>query len=349
MISSFVTKIRIYKFFDDFVLIYALYTLMFKSNGLNVTQISVLLATWSITSFLLEVPSGVIADKYNRRNILIFAQISRMCGFLIWLIFPTFWGFLFGFVLWGIKSAFTSGTLDAYIYDGLKIEDREKYYPKVLGSIKGLSFTAILLSSTIASTLFFLGYKIILILSIVSLLISVVALALNESEKTTESTQEIEYFRLLTQGISTTFKDNKLLVLVLINAILLGAMAIDEYFALYVSNTSIPIASVGYLFAVYSLIQAFASFFAHKFKIKNSLLPTLTIFGFVIIFIGFSSNYIGIILFMLLAFISSTGQVLSNTAIQENTKSQVRATVSSVSGFFWQKSWLSVYTFYSYS
>jgi len=343
MFSSFVSKLRIYRFFDDFVIIYALYTLMFESSGLTVSQISILLATWSLTSFLLEVPSGVLADKYNRRNILIFAQGFRIAGFLLWFLFPTFWGFLFGFVLWGIKSAFTSGTLDAYLYDELKAEGKEKNYSKILGSLKGLSFIAILLSSGLASALFFLGYKPILLLSITSLAISIIALVTAKSRQIIESTEEVKYFSLLSEGVSNVFRNSKLLILVLISSVLVGAMAVDEYFALYVGEVNISISLVGYLFAAYSLVQTLASFIAHKFESKEFLFPILVIFSLIIFSIGFASSYLGVALFMLLAFISSVGQVLSNTAIQNNTQAHVRATVSSVSGFLAEILAFSVY------
>lgn len=63
-------KIYLYKFLDDLVLIYPFYVLMFTDFGISPAQIGILLAVWSITSFALEIPSGAIADKYSRKNIL---------------------------------------------------------------------------------------------------------------------------------------------------------------------------------------------------------------------------------------------------------------------------------------
>ena len=333
MLNSFVIKLRVYRFFDDFVIIYALYTLMFEGNGLSVSQISILLAVWSITSFLLEIPSGVLADKYNRRNILILAQTFRVMGFLIWYLFPNFWGFLIGFVFWGLKSAFTSGTLEAHLYDGLKSIGQERKYSKILGSLQGLSFIAILLSSTLSSVLFFLGYRNLLLLSIVSLVISILALVTSKTTKIVQSTQEAKYFSLLKEGLLNVVNNKKMFLLVLISSVLVGAMAVDEYFALYVNEVHLSISLVGYLFAGYSLLQALASVAAHRFETNKLLLPILGTFSVVLLLIGFSGNFVGVALFMLLAFIASLGQVLSSSAIQATTQSHVRATISSVSGF----------------
>lgn len=333
MRKSFVLKLQVYKFFDDFVLIYPLYTLMFQDAGLSLGQISLLLLAWSLTAFALEVPSGVLADKYDRRSILILAQMFRIVGFLIWLLIPTFWGFLAGFIFWGIKSAFTSGTLDAYLYDGLKANGQEAHYAKVLGSLKAISAIAILLASALASALFKLGYSSILLLSIGSLFISVIALLLATSTKTAQSTHEADYWSLFKQGITNVSQNTKLLTLVLVGAIFVGALAVDEYFALYIDQVNIPVNLVGYLFATYSLIQAVASVIAYRFYALKALAFLLVAFSACFVLMAFAPAYLGILLFMLLGLTASFGQIISNTAIQNATKNQVRATVTSVSAF----------------
>ena len=90
---------------------------MFGDFGQTPLQIGILLGTWSSTALLLEIPSGVLADKYNRRTILFLAQVIRGIGYLVWMLYPTFLGFLIGFILWGTKSAFTSGTFQALVFD----------------------------------------------------------------------------------------------------------------------------------------------------------------------------------------------------------------------------------------
>lgn len=121
---SFITKIYLYSFFADLIFIYPVYSVMFVDKGLSPLQISILLMVWAGTSFVLEVPSGVIADKYSRKNILVFSQLVRIIGYMFWVLMPNFLGFLVGFILWGIKSAFTSGTLESFIFDELKACNR---------------------------------------------------------------------------------------------------------------------------------------------------------------------------------------------------------------------------------
>ena len=131
--TSFLARLSAFKFFDSFILIVPLYAVMFVDAGLTPVQISVALIAWSATAFTLQIPSGVIADRWSRRHILALAQLARAAGFVVWLLYPHFWGFLAGLVLWGIKSAFTSGTFEALLYDELKAQGRAHDYTRVYG------------------------------------------------------------------------------------------------------------------------------------------------------------------------------------------------------------------------
>lgn len=79
-----------YAFFNACILIYPLYAVMFADKGLNPSQISLLFIVWSATAFVLEVPSGAIADKFSRKRVLIIAGVFQAAAFADWLIRPDF-------------------------------------------------------------------------------------------------------------------------------------------------------------------------------------------------------------------------------------------------------------------
>ena len=131
--GGLVWKAAAYRFFDTFVLIFPFYTVMFVEHGMRPAQIGMALAAWSITGVALEIPTGALADRFSRRWLLAVAQVFRGAGFLLWALVPTFWGYLGGFVLWGVKSALVSGTFEALLFDELKAEGREQDYARAIG------------------------------------------------------------------------------------------------------------------------------------------------------------------------------------------------------------------------
>ena len=102
------------------MLLYPVYTLLFSDTGLSVWQISSLFVIWSVSSLVLEVPSGAWADATSRRRLLILGPLLTAVAFALWVAAPAYWVFALGFVLWGLKSALTSGALEALVYEELQ-------------------------------------------------------------------------------------------------------------------------------------------------------------------------------------------------------------------------------------
>src|SRR4051794_19086871 len=75
-----------YTFFDEFILLYPFYALLFVDTGLSTAEISSLLVIWSVTAIVTEVPSGVWADVVSRRRLLALAPLLAAAGFALWVV-----------------------------------------------------------------------------------------------------------------------------------------------------------------------------------------------------------------------------------------------------------------------
>lgn len=344
--KKFLSKIYAFKFFDDFVLIYPLYTVMFTDFSMEPWQVATLLAIWSTTAFLLEVPSGVWADKYSRKNILFVGQLIRSFGYASWLLFPNFWGFLVGFVLWGTKSALTSGTFQALIYDELKLFNREKEFTKILGRAKTISFTAILVASALASPAILLDYPFVLALSCIAVLIAGVIIATLPKAQKVESTHEKEYFSLLKEGLAGVFKNAVVfrLVMFLALAFALGG-ALDEYWTIFANEAGLPKYGLGLFLGLMSGTQGIASFIAHSFeKRTNKFFYLLFLLNGALLFVaGYLFNVPALLLLIAFSFLFTIIQVVFEGRLQHSIPSTTRATISSVSGFITEMGVLVVY------
>ncbi|MGK5444309.1 MFS transporter [Micromonospora sp. URMC 105] len=122
-----------YAFFQDFVLLYPVYALLFSDTGLSIGQISSLFVIWSATSILLEVPSGAWADAVSRRLLLCLAPLLAGAGFAIWVLAPSYPAFALGFVLWGAGGALGSGALEALVFTELDRLGAAGRYARIMG------------------------------------------------------------------------------------------------------------------------------------------------------------------------------------------------------------------------
>ncbi|WP_280402072.1 MFS transporter [Nocardia carnea] len=141
----------------DLVPYYALYALLFADHGFGPGQISLLLAIWSITAFVCEVPSGAWADTVSRRGLLILNGLLMAAGFGLWTLAPSLLGFALGFVLWGVAGALRSGTFEALLYDELTVLGESRAYARVIGYTRSASELSAVLAILAATPLYLWG------------------------------------------------------------------------------------------------------------------------------------------------------------------------------------------------
>ena len=83
-------------FVDEFGPVYAVWTLWFNDNGVTTEQISTAFLLWALVALVLEVPSGAVADRVDRRRLIAGALLVRAGALALWLLWPTFAGLLIG-------------------------------------------------------------------------------------------------------------------------------------------------------------------------------------------------------------------------------------------------------------
>jgi DHA3 family tetracycline resistance protein-like MFS transporter len=88
-----------------------------ETVGLNPLQLVLVGTTLEATVFLLEIPTGVVADVYSRRLSVIIGIVLIGVGFMVEGSFPRFEAILLAPILWGTGYTFTSGAGEAWIAD----------------------------------------------------------------------------------------------------------------------------------------------------------------------------------------------------------------------------------------
>lgn len=116
-----------------------------------------MLAFWSVTAFLFEVPSGAWADTVSRRGLLVLNGLLMSGGFLVWTVAPSYVGFALGFVLWGVAGSLRSGTFEALLYDELAARGAARAYARVIGYTRTGSESSAVLAILAATPLYLWG------------------------------------------------------------------------------------------------------------------------------------------------------------------------------------------------
>jgi MFS family permease len=335
-LNRFLAKIYAFKFFDAFILIFPLYAVMFVDAGLSPVEIAVALTAWSVTTFVLEIPAGVIADRVPRRRVLAIAQAGRAAGFVIWLVWPHFWGFLIGLVLWGCKSAFTSGAFEALLFDEMKAEGREGGYTRVIGRARAVQAVGVLCASLCAAGAAGLGYPTALAASLASIaLAALAALSLPPVERALLAHDQ-SHLAQLRQGLALTLNHRTVLHIVVFSAlaVALGA-ALEEFWPIFGVKTGLSRPLVALFVGAQYAVEALASLLAHRAgRLRPRAFYALFSFaGAVLLLAGALFVPPAMALLALYSGIPKVVDVVFEGRLQHAIPSHQRATIGSVKGF----------------
>ena len=94
--------------------------------GLAPLQLVLIGTALEVSTFLFEVPTGIVADVYSRRLSIVIGYLLIGLGLLVEGFFPAFWPILLSSVIWGLGYTFTSGAKQAWISDEIGEESANK-------------------------------------------------------------------------------------------------------------------------------------------------------------------------------------------------------------------------------
>ncbi|WP_344317956.1 MFS transporter [Acrocarpospora pleiomorpha] len=228
-------------------MLYPVYAVLFTDAGLSPAQISSLFAIWSVTAFALEIPSGVWADVFSRRTMLIAAPVLTGAGFALWTFFPGYAAFAVGFVLWGAGTAASSGTLQALVYEELVKLDAEDSYAKVIGRQDAIGNGGGAIATALAAPVLAAGgYLAVGVASVAACLIAA-ALARALPESRTQPEDRESYAAVLRSGLGEVRASPRLRHSLILVAVIMGVTALDEYLPLLAAATGVGTAGVPWL------------------------------------------------------------------------------------------------------
>jgi len=324
------------RFLDTFLLIVPFYTVMFAEKGLSPAQIGFALGAWSATGLLLEIPCGVLADRMSRRWLLAISQLLRAAGFLVWLAFPGFWGFLIGLTLWGMKSATMSGAFEAVVYDELKALGREAEYARVFGRAKaarGIGLVAASLTAAVAAPL---GYGPLIVASALSGVAAAGAALLLPPAPRSVAVASWGYLSHLRRGAGEAFSLPGIPpLIVFIAGVQAVAYATADYWQLFGRDVGLPKPAIAIFIAALASAEAVGSVLAHRTReVDRRWLYGLTCLGGLSV-VAAAATYEAWSVVLPLAYIGlySLVDVSADARFQHALQPTTRATVASVKGF----------------
>jgi MFS family permease len=320
------------------VLLYPVYTLLFSDAGLAVWQISSLFVIWSVSSMLFEVPSGALADATSRRRLLVVGPLLTSVAFGLWVAYPSFWVFALGFMLWGLKSALTSGALEALVYEELQRIQATEKYSTLMGRGQTAGVLAAMLSGLAAAPVFAkFGFDGVGAVSVIlSLLAALVATLLPENRiRPAVADHQPGWTTSLSSGLHEARRSPRIMAAVVLVAVVASVWgALDEYTPPLIGSTGVGTVDVSLLMVVIWAGAAAGGLLAGRAaRLGARSLAGLLCCAAALMATGALSHHPAGVVPLAAAFgIFQLTTVVADARLQDSISGPARATVTSVAG-----------------
>ncbi|MCL2864315.1 MAG: MFS transporter [Lachnospiraceae bacterium] len=341
MIRFNVKMLYVYKFISQCLPIYAFYTILFIERGKSVTEIALLIALWSVFSIVFEVPSGILADRWNRRNMLAVGAVLQGLCFVIWFFSYHFFMFAVGFFFWAIGGAFESGTEEGLIYDNLKSDGCAEHFTEIYGRAQFFgnigTIVGIVSAGMIAS---FTPIPIIALISAGICFINVVfVMQIREKNLYSEKLKEenASFFSTFKEA-GVFVKESKIALIAIVFLVLVASLGsyLDEFDALIINDFQRSNIWVSGILTVRFVFIAIGDILAPKVEKKISSIRQLFIIsGFacaILMIFALLWRPAAILIFGVAFMIMAIVEILFVNILQRQVKEEGRATVMSFYG-----------------
>lgn len=265
-----ISKLIFMNFCSRFHLYIHVYALVLGSRGLSLFQISTIESVVIATLFLMEVPTGVIADRIPRRWSVSASLLLMMCAETLFLFSRSYPLYLVVAVLTGTSFAFASGATESLIYDSLSSDNREAEMKRAMGRYGSVGqiafFVSPIVGSIIVGDLASERINVAIALTAFALFIGfIISLTLREPA-TSRDRHRTNSLAILRQGWRELYHNpimRQLALLTIFTAPFTGAL-VTTFAAPYMSQHNLSPLAIALALSIGSLLAAVTQRYAYR-------------------------------------------------------------------------------------
>ena len=315
---------------------------MMDWGGLTFFQIMILQSYFMFVIFILEIPSGAIADRIGRNIALMISALSVACAAFFYSIVPIFFLFFVGETFWAFSIALFSGTEEAFLFNTLKTMDQEKKLPTILGRTQTINLAALTISAPLGSIIAEYISLQFTMTSLGLIYLSAFLVSLTLKEPKIEGEKQAQHYLAIIKIGFQELKKNGVLRKLCYERIIISYLTFFLFwtYQVYLGEVNISILWFGFIAALMNIVNiSFTILIPWMLKyVKNKLWFLIAVdmtIGFSFILLGFATlPFLGIILLLLIRGFGNSRNLIFVNGINRQIESENRATVLSTVNMF---------------
>jgi MFS family permease len=311
-------------------------------------EVGLLESIFHITSFVFEIPSGALADRFTYRTNLFLSRFFSIVSALIMIFAGSFWLFALGMMTNALSYNFNSGTDEAILYESVVASGKKGRFLKVNSFRSGLFELTLALGTMIAGLFVHSGMYKVYIISIALSLISILLIVLTkEPDDQVKQKSEQQTFGLIFSTVKKELKTNRGLFEVMVIFSLISSFLAIYYMYFQNQVAHLPGWKISLMMGVSTVVQVTfawaAAIVGERFSVFK-MIPFITSVSAILMLASFTNKFA----VLLATFILTNGLYAMLVPIFDNyfnmeISSNVRATLISINSMLYSLSMIVVF------
>ena len=317
------------------------WVVILASRGFSLVQIGFAETVFHITSLICEIPSGMLADLYGRKKMLVMGNLMAITGDLVMFLSQDYWMVLLAMPFHAMAFNFASGSGEALAYDSMKREGKEKGYEKYVSNQSIIYRIASGLSTLAAGLALYLGYRTTYLISAlmgcITLCFTLTRCEIRGKEERTHSSLLREVISFFTDSIKFLYHNSKAAKLMFLNSFV---GAVDILLLFFLQSKLRDAGLSNWILGPSLFIMELGGIVGAKLILKAKKVRYVIVFSVCTIGVlaGVMLEHTGMAVFMVIGgFISAMSddaiQIRTDAKLADMFPSEQRATLISISSF----------------
>ena len=328
MFKRNIILIYIYGFLTNFLLYRSCDTLYYLEKGVSSSDYLLFIVISYFVSLIIQVPSGILADKYNKKKILFFSQFLLLLSIILFIIADSYWLLVIAIIIQAFQSAFAAGIINAIIHQSL---DDKKNFSKALFYKSIFIYSGYIMAMLLGGYVGNFSLVEMYYMSLIPIIINLFIIGLLDGKMLVAS--EVNKKKEILSDALTVIKSNK----IIINMFLIAGFnfailtIVAESHPEYSARLGVSPFVIGIYTAIMCLFDIIGEYFCSKEKHKKKNLLILPFcMGLSVLIIGLLNNIYGIIFIVLIQFFFAMYSNSMYTVLHQLVSDKSRVTVESI-------------------
>ena len=331
MNKKYISLVYFYTFLSTFILFYSCDTLYYLEKGISSSGYMFFVTISYFIKVILEIPSGILADKYSKKKVLFIGNTLFLISTLLFIISKSYALFILAIIISSVNNCITTGIANSLLYD---FNNKEDKFNKLIFR-NSFSYNISYMLAMILGGI--VGQKYGLIntyyLTLIPTIINFVIICLIKEPK--KNNNDIVINKSIFKNALVEIKNNPTIInMIITNSIIFSIIKIvEESHPDYSNSLGISVFEIGIYTSLILVFCIIGNYIGSKIKkdYYSRLIKLNPLFcGLCIFLLGILNSYYGILFLLLFYIFSESFDNIFLTIVHDNVTSKSRVTIESI-------------------